>query len=227
MPEAAGDEQQVAAARVDLERPAERPEHVDRVARPQPGEPVGAAPDDPEVDRDDARSRRRPCSARTAGAAPAPSSRPVRTWTNWPAREPVASPGAWYAWSHWPGRISRLSTSSAAASRMVTRSGGPRRASSARRRPRRRRRRSPRLGASLGRRRPRRRRRRVELGRDGREGLGERVGQVAEDVGRVVELDELLGARQRPPLAVGVLGDDLGPELPVASATAARRRRRR
>ena len=57
----ARDEQQVPAARVDLERPAERPEQVDPVAGPQPGEPVGPAADDPEVDRDDRRSRRRPC----------------------------------------------------------------------------------------------------------------------------------------------------------------------
>ena len=50
-PEPAGDEQQVPAARVHLERPAERPEEVDRVARPQPGEPVGPTADDPEMDR--------------------------------------------------------------------------------------------------------------------------------------------------------------------------------
>ena len=40
--QAAGDEQQVPAARVDLERSPERPEQVDLVARAQPGEPVGA-----------------------------------------------------------------------------------------------------------------------------------------------------------------------------------------
>ena len=54
------------------------------------------------------------------------------------------------------------------------------------------------------------------LRRDRREGLGERVGQVAEDVGRVVELDEVVGAVERPPLAVVVLGDDLGRGTPVA-----------
>ena len=52
----------------------------------------------------------------------------------------------------------------------------------------------------------------AELGRDGRERLGERVGEVAEDIGRVVELDQLVGAAERPPLVVGVLGDDLGSE---------------
>ena len=53
MPRPAGDEQQVAGLRIDLERPAERAEHVDPVARPQAGEPVGATAGDPEVDRDD------------------------------------------------------------------------------------------------------------------------------------------------------------------------------
>ena len=53
---------------------------------------------------------------------------------------------------------------------------------------------------------------RRELRRDRRVGLGQRVGQVAEDVGRVVELDELVGAVERPPLALGILGDDLGVE---------------
>ena len=56
------------------------------------------------------------------------------------------------------------------------------------------------------------------LGGHGRERLGERVGEVAEHVGRVVELDELLGAGERPPLAVGVLGDDLGAEVPLGSS---------
>ena len=61
--------------------------------------------------------------------------------------------------------------------------------------------------ASASRLRPRRRRavRRVrarQLRRDRRVGLGERVGQVAEDVGRVVVLDDLIGRRAsatRPP----------------------------
>ena len=52
----------------------------------------------------------------------------------------------------------------------------------------------------------------LELGRDRRERLGERVGQVAEDVGRVVELDDLVGVDEVPPLAVGVVGDDLAAE---------------
>ena len=55
--QAAGDEQQVAAARIDLERPAERAEQVDGVAWTQPGEPLGPPADDPEVDRDDAGDR--------------------------------------------------------------------------------------------------------------------------------------------------------------------------
>ena len=46
-------EQEVAASRIHLERPPEWPEHVDPVARPEMGEPVGAPPDDPIVDRDD------------------------------------------------------------------------------------------------------------------------------------------------------------------------------
>src|SRR5688500_18313467 len=41
-------------SRVDLERPSERPEHVDRVARPEAGEPLRATANRPEVDRDDA-----------------------------------------------------------------------------------------------------------------------------------------------------------------------------
>ena len=54
-PQASRHEQKVAAPRIHLERSPERPEHVDLVARPEMGEPVGAAPDDPEVDRDDPR----------------------------------------------------------------------------------------------------------------------------------------------------------------------------
>ena len=68
----------------------------------------------------------------------------------------------------------------------------------------------------------------VELRGDRRERLGERVGEVAEDVGRVVELDELVGAGQRPPLAArrprGRPRPGTGRR---ARATAARRRRRR
>ena len=68
----------------------------------------------------------------------------------------------------------------------------------------------------------------LSSGADRREGLGERVGQVAEDVGRVVELDELVGAREHPPLPAGILGDDLGAERARSrSGSAARRRRRR
>ena len=47
---------------------------------------------------------------------------------------------------------------------------------------------------------------------DGREGLGERVGEVAEHVGRVVELDDVVATGELAPLAVGVLGEDLGAE---------------
>src|SRR4051812_5883183 len=39
---------------VDLERPAERAEHVDRVAGSKAGEPFGPAPDRPVMDRDGA-----------------------------------------------------------------------------------------------------------------------------------------------------------------------------
>src|SRR6185369_8979606 len=39
-----------------------------------------------------------------------------------------------------------------------------------------------------------------ELGRDRGICLGERVGEIAKDVGRVVELDELFGAGEAPPL---------------------------
>src|SRR4029077_12290478 len=46
----ARDEQKMAAPRVDLERPAERSEQIDSIARTQPGEPVGAPTDDPEMD---------------------------------------------------------------------------------------------------------------------------------------------------------------------------------
>jgi hypothetical protein len=53
---------------------------------------------------------------------------------------------------------------------------------------------------------------RRELRRDRRVGLGERVGEVAEDVGRVVVLDELVGRVERPPLVL-LLGEDLGAEL--------------
>ena len=95
---------------------------------------------------------------------------------------------------------------------MVTRSAGPRR--------RRRRRRRLAVGVGVGRlgaglsglARCRSPTRPGSSGRDRRERLGERVGQVAEDVGRVVELDQLVGAAERPPLVLGVLGDDLGLE---------------
>ena len=52
-----------------------------------------------------------------------------------------------------------------------------------------------------------------ELRRDRRIRLGEGIGQIAEDVGRVVELDELIGACEAPPLPLGLLGNDLGPEF--------------
>src|SRR3954468_2479166 len=53
------------------------------------------------------------------------------------------------------------------------------------------------------------------LGDDRRERLRERVGEVAEDVGRVVVLDELVGVLETAPLPFGVLGLDLGPEVAV------------
>ena len=55
--EAAGHEQQVPAAGVDLEPLAERPEHVEPVARPHPCQPGRPPPDLPEVDRDRAGRR--------------------------------------------------------------------------------------------------------------------------------------------------------------------------
>ena len=53
----------------------------------------------------------------------------------------------------------------------------------------------------------------LELGRDARERLGERVGEVAEDVGRVVELDQLVGRRRARATRRSLSsGQDLGPE---------------
>ena len=43
-------------------------------------------------------------------------------------------------------------------------------------------------------------------------GLGQGVSQIAEDIGRVVELHELVRGPERPPLAVRILGDDLRAE---------------
>ena len=119
-PEAAGDEQQVPRSRVDLERPPERPEHVDRVAGPEAGEPLRPAPDRPEMDRDRCRSTGSAVLIENGRRRTSPDRSPVRTWTNWPARSRLASSGAWNDWSHWPGRISRLSTSSVRTSRIVT-----------------------------------------------------------------------------------------------------------
>jgi hypothetical protein len=53
--EPAGDQEQVARPRIDLERPSQRPEHVEPVARPQPRQPLGAPADRPEMDCDRAR----------------------------------------------------------------------------------------------------------------------------------------------------------------------------
>ena len=52
-----------------------------------------------------------------------------------------------------------------------------------------------------------------ELRGDAGEGLRERVSEVTEDVGRVVELDQLVRGRQLAPRAVAVLGEDLRAEL--------------
>ena len=57
-----GHEQQVAAAWIDLERATERPQEVDPIARPEPGEPVRAASDDAEMERDE-RTAGRVCLA--------------------------------------------------------------------------------------------------------------------------------------------------------------------
>ena len=135
-----------------------------------------------------------------------PEKSPGRTWTNCPAREPLTSVGAWYDWSHWPGRISRLSTSSAAARRIVTRGASPVR------RRRRRRPGSSSVAGSAPAASPASASPASRSPGDRRERLGERVGQVAEDVRRVVELDDLLGAHEVPPLAVRVVRDDLGAE---------------
>ena len=52
-PESAGDQQEVPAPRVHLERSPERSEEVDAITRSETGEPFGATADDPEMDRDD------------------------------------------------------------------------------------------------------------------------------------------------------------------------------
>ena len=108
----------------------------------------------------------------------------------------MASSGAWNDWSHWPGRICRLSTSSAATRRIVTARSSSSSAALA-----------VRLGrgfvfvlgrllvlvraSSL-----------LAVGRrlaEAREGLGQGVGQVAEDVGGIVELDDVVGAVELAP----------------------------
>ena len=124
-----------------------------------------------------------------------PEKSPVRTWTNWPAREPVAR----------LGRVVRLEP--LARQDLPTldqlRRGEPHRHAVGLVLARRRRRPSASASSSSARPAPRRPsppppspfgRVAGQLRRDRRERLGERVGQVAEDVGRVVELDELLGA---------------------------------
>ena len=185
-----------AAARVDLERPPERPEQVDRVARPQPREPLRARADDPEVDRDDA----------GRGVGRVERERPAQDHPGEVAGPDVDELAGPRAGRERPARDTPAATGRAGSP--GSRPAPPRRAASSRgrlvlrvvvvgarpRRPRRRRRSAlaasaPASSASpvavVGAR---------ELGRDRREGLGERVGQVAEDVGRVVELDELVGA---------------------------------
>src|SRR5689334_2908491 len=122
--------------------------------------------------------------------------------TNWPARAVLASSGASYAWRNCPGRISRVSTSSAEKRRIPVpawrRDGGGRLGGAA----------TASLAlagggqtvarvGSLG------------VGRRHRgERLRDRVGEVAEDVRRVVELDQLVGRGELAPGAVGALGDD-------------------
>src|SRR6185503_8695362 len=60
-------------------------------------------------------------------------------------------------------------------------------------------------------------RRRLHLWRDRRVRLRQRVREVAEHVSRVVVLDDGLGLRERPPLALAVLGQDLGLEVAVGA----------
>ena len=98
--EAAGHEQQVAAARVHLERPPEGA-RAGRSRRPARSLVNHSVP--------------RPMTRKWIVMMPVatsavltengrrntiPEKSPVRTWTNWPAREPLATVGAWYAWSH-------------------------------------------------------------------------------------------------------------------------------
>ena len=191
MPEPAGDQQQVAAARVHLERAPERPEQVDRVARPQPREPVRPPPDHPEMDGHDAGGgigrveRERPAQDHPGEVARAGRGRTGRPASRspGPARDTPAATGPAGSPDSRPAPRRR-----AASSRgrfvlgVVVGVGG--------------------LGAGFGRvpgglaaspvpfgsTRP------ASSGRDGREGLREGVGQVAEHVGRVVELDQLVGA---------------------------------
>ena len=56
----------------------------------------------------------------------------------------------------------------------------------------------------------------AELWRDARIGLGDRLGEVAEDVGRVVELDDVLGLLELPPACPGSSsGHDLAVEVAI------------
>jgi len=193
--EAAGDQQQVPAPGIDLERPAERPEHVHRVTGPQPREPLGPASHYPEVDRHHPGhgigrvDRERPPQDQP-GVVPGAHVHEL------PGREPAAS-GA----RGMPGATGRAGSPGSRQARPIR--GACSRA----------------LVALL-----------VVLafalaflvafllaGLTGclGERLGDRVRQVAEDVGRVVELDQVVGRGERSPLPLGVLGDDLGPDPPV------------
>ena len=192
--------------RIDLERPPERPEHVDRVAGPEAGEPLRPAADRPEVDRDHPR-RRVGGVDRERPPEHEPGQSPVRTWTNWPGPravrelrrverlEPLAragSPGSRRARSGRAassragvvllgrragllGLVRRLDVAVVlgSPSSSSSESSSPEASAPCRRRPR------PRSSSS---------------GAIDGIGLGERVGEVAEHVGRVVVLDELLGA---------------------------------
>ena len=197
-PEAAGDQEQVPAARVHLEPLAQRPEHVEAVAGPHPGEPGGPAPDLPEVDRDGARGGVRGVHGeRTAQDEARPVARPDVDELARPGRarerrrvvllEPLAGQDLAALEElgldqlHGRSRTSGPGRRDPSGQRSLSASSSPSASSSV----------VLVVLVVLV----------VELRRDGRIGLGDRVGHVAEDIGRVVELDELLRRAERPPLA--------------------------
>ena len=210
-PEPARDEQQMATSRVHLERPAQRTEQVDRVPGAQPGEPVGPPPDHPEMDRDDAGGgisrvdRERPPQDHP-GEVPGPNvdelarSRSVRQGWSVIRLQPLARKDLPTVdqlrrsepHGHAVGRSSASSPASVAASPSASASAGsapPSAASSV-----------PFADASWS------------SGATAGNASASVLGQVAEDIGRVVELDQLVGAAESPPLVLGVLGDHLGAE---------------